>query len=186
MAKRKDTDHSPWDDFHIANRDVPPVGRSYRRTPKEEQQRAERRVRYYQDKQREIEERGKERIAASKKASSDRYYSYKQKEKQRAFDYKAKGWSLTRDQRFITGDDNRKDRAVRAIAKKGAKVAGRALGAAGAASELALPDKTEGRNSDLAAQKARIRGGGGKVKYSQSSRADAVKAIQRERARRKK
>jgi len=170
MAKRSDTDFSPWDDFDRSKR---------RLTPREEMERAERSAQHYRNRAEEIRKQSDKKI-------KDIYYRAEQKKKIRAFDYKAKGLPLTRDQRFITGDDNRKDRAVRAIAKKGAKVAGRALGAAGAASELALPDKTEGRKSDLAAQKARIRGGGGKVKYSQSSRADAVKAIQRERARRKK
>jgi hypothetical protein len=188
MAKRYDTDPSPWDDF-------------YRTDPKERQKYLDKRLAEARWKVEQADKfvafdrkarglpltRQERRIVgdprlptrAAKgavKAISD---AKKRSERKR--------WEA-REERRLRAPDSRSGAPSSGAkaARSAAKTVGRGLGAIGAAAELAFPDKTAGRASDLAAQQARIRGGKGKVRYDKSSRADAIKAIERERARRKK
>lgn len=176
MAKRKDTDHSPWQDFYDAE-------------------------------------------------LSDATRKREQADKVVAFDRKARGLSLTREERRIVGDPRLPTRAakgaVKAVsdakkrserkrweareeqrlrapdsrsgapssgakaARSAAKVAGRALGAAGVAAEAVFPDKTEGRRGDLiAASKGDPKKARALVREEKKHSA-ASKAIQRESARRR-
>jgi hypothetical protein len=188
MAKRYDTDSSPWDDFN-------------RTDPKERQKYLDKKLADANWKVKQIdklvafdrkarglpltrEERrivGDPRLPVRAAKGAVKAISNAKKRSER------KRWEAREEQRLRAPDRPSGAPSTGAkAARSAAKTVGRGLGAAGAAAELAFPSKAEGRNSDLAAQKARIRGGSGKVKYSQSSRADAVKAIQRERARRKK
>lgn len=187
MAKRYDTDPSPWDDF-------------YRTDPKERQK--------YLDK----------RLAEAR-------WKVEQADKFVAFDRKARGLPLTRQERRIVGDprlpvraakgaveaisnakkrserkrwEAREERRMRApdsnngapstgakVARSAAKTSGRALGAAGVAAEAVFPDKTEGRRGDLiAASKGDPKKARALVREEKKHSA-ASKAIQRESARRR-
>jgi hypothetical protein len=174
MPKRYDTDSSPWDDFNKTKKMSSVeqwdqvIANSHKRVA---------------DIQQEMKDLNSKRRADNKRRKKNVKKNMKSWETRFAYDKKAKGvFPLTRRERALVGEPNRVDRAVRGAAKS----LGRVAGVAGVASELAFPSKTAGRNSDLAAQRHRLRGGGGKVKYHKSSRADAAKAIAREVGKKKR
>lgn len=71
---------------------------------------------------------------------------YEAQLKRSAYDSKAKGYKLFRAQRLAIGEPNRMDRARSFAGRYG----GRALGAAGAATALVLPDRAgQGKGSEM-------------------------------------